>query len=305
MSTERHDANVAALLDHHGASDPEVLIESLCAELLDRAEATVPVDLEVLASYRNAEIRTVEQDQSETIVWDGSRFMIRLRREDSVGRRRFSCAHAIVHTYFMQASVPGGSGAKVQASWSEREEDLCDLGAAAILLPGPAFRAACPDAPTMDDVLDLASTFEASAEATAIRVVTLAAVPMAMVVLEPRLKPAELKVAARRRSQPTFPGMDDGVDPQPKLRVQRSYGRGLRFIPKHKSVDDLSPLADVAGRDGVDYVGECGLLPGQVRVSARRLPIRYGSELVDRVVALIVDASAERTRVRVNRRRSG
>jgi hypothetical protein len=305
MTVESHDPNVAALLAYHRASDPEALIERLCAALLDKAGVTVPVDLDVLASYRNAEVRIMDQDQPESIVWDGKRFLILLRREDSNGRRRFSCAHAIVHTYFMQVSVPAGTGARVQNSWSQREESLCDLGAASLLLPRQSFMAAFPDVPTMDDVLDAAGTFEASAEATAIRAVTLSAVPMAMVVLEPRLKPTEVKLAARRRTQPSFPGMDYGVDPVPKLRVQRSYGWGLKFIPKHKAVDDSSPLADVTARDAVDYVGECGLLPGKVRVSARRLPIRYGNELVDRVVALIVDVRAEQARARTSRQRSG
>jgi hypothetical protein len=43
-----------------------------------------------------------------------------------------------------------------------------------------------------------------------------------------------------------------------------------------------------------DYVGETGLVPGRFRVSARLLPIRRNGVFVDRVVALLFDAEAER-----------
>jgi hypothetical protein len=113
-------------------------------------------------------------------------------------------------------------------SWSRQEEDLCDQDAAEVLLPRLAFIAACPARPDMDDVLKLAGVFEASAEATALRVVALSAIPAAMIVLEPSLKPAELTRIARRRSQPALPGFPPEDPIAPRLRVQKSLGHRTR-----------------------------------------------------------------------------
>ena len=146
----------------------------------------------------------------------------------------------------------------------------------------------------MDDVLKLAGIFEASAEATALRVVAVSAIPAAMIVLEPSLKPAELTRFARRRSQPALPGFPPEDPIAPRLRVQKSLGHQLRFIPRHKSIGDSTPLANVLADGTADYVGETGLVPGRFRVSARLLPIRRNGVLVDRVVALLFDAESER-----------
>lgn len=288
------DARVAALLARHGATDPAATIARLCSDLIAIAGSSVPVNLEVLASFRNARIMVVDQVQPETIVWNGRHFVIRVRREDSDGRQRFSCAHGIVHTYFLEAGADTSKGSQLLSSRSDQEEDLCDQGAAELLLPRAAFVQACPTRPDMDDVLGLAQLFEASAEATALRVVTLSPLPAAMVVLEPQLKPVEARRIARVQSQPTLPGLPAEEPIIPRLRVQKRLARGLPFIPKHKSVDDSTPLAAILDEDGVDYIGDTGLVPGRFRVSARRLPIRRDGVLVDRVVGLLFDADAER-----------
>lgn len=274
---------------HHAVgNDPADLIGALCVGLLGDAGEQVPVDLEVLASFRNAHVSHVEQDQSETIQWDGQNFQIRISNADTVGRQRFSCAHAIVHTWFFESAdhERNGSG-KIEQNWSEAEEELCDLGAAALLLPESAFRDACPAEATMGDVLRLAEDFQASAEATALRAVTLSSTPLAMMVLEMTLKPAEQKAIALSQSQPWIPAAPKLSKIEPRLRVVKRFGRGMGFLPRFKSVGADTPLASVVDVGGVDYVGEIGIVTGTYRVSARNLPIRRGGELVDRVVALI------------------
>jgi len=69
---------------------------------------------------------------------------------------------------------------------------------------------------------------------------------------------------------------------------------GLRYIPRYKSIDDSTALADVLSDGAVDYVGETGLVPGHFRVSARLLPLRRNGVLVNRVVALLFDPDGER-----------
>src|SRR5258708_11451651 len=185
------DARVAAFLARHGADVPVQVIARLCSELLEVTEATVPVNLEVVASFRNAQVTVLDQEQAETITWDGRHFAIRVRQADTKGRQRFSCAHGIIHTFFMEAGGSFPARRAVLDSWSPQEEDLCDQGAAELLLPRAAFLAACPPHPGMDDVLGLAGAFDASAEATALGLATPSVVPAAMVVLEPCLQPSD------------------------------------------------------------------------------------------------------------------
>lgn len=273
-------------MSFHGADgEPSDLISRLCLDLLDRAGESVPVDIEVLASFRNAHVTHVDQEQPETIHWDGRNFQIQLRSSDTPGRRRFSCAHAIIHTWFFESSGHGLAGPKTEQGWSEVEEELCDLGAAALLLPEGAFRAGCRTDVTIDDVLYLAGEFQASAEATALRAVALSPTPLAMVVLEVTLSLTQQKMLASQRSGIT-PSGSDGPTISPCLRVVKSFGHGLRYLPRYKSVGDCT-LASVLDVGAADYVGEIGIVPGIYRASARNLPIRRGGELVDRVVALI------------------
>jgi len=284
----RSDPRVAAFLARHGGGDPVAVITRLCTDLIDATEATVPVNLQMLASFRNATVTVLGQEQAETIMWDGRHFVIRVRQEDTEGRQRFSCAHAILHTYFMQVG-DGGTPGTARDLWSRPEEDLCDHGAAELLLPRAAFTAACPSHPDMNDVLTLAGAFQASAEATALRVVTLSAVPAAMIVLEPSLKPADLSRSARRRS---LPGLQP-ESPAPRLRVQKSFSYQLPFLPRHKSIGESTPLASVLADGAADYTGETGIVPGRFRVSARLLPVSRDGTLVDRVVALLFDPDAD------------
>jgi predicted transcriptional regulator len=286
MTPRKPEYRVQSLLDHHGAEDdPEALICRLCNQLLANAGESAPVDLEVLASFRNAEVTLNEQAQAEIIYWDGDRFKIKVRAADSDGRRRFSVAHGIVHTWFFETdSTVSGS----TSHWSRDEEQLCDLGAAALLLPESEFRAKCPSGVTMGDILELAAGFQASAEATALRAATLSPEPMAMVVLEMAVKPAEVKKMARQRLQPSFLGLEPPAV-APKLRVVKSFGQGLAFIPRYKSVDDGSALAEILTADAIDFIGPTGLIGGDHRVSAMNLPMWRDGAMVDRVIALIAE----------------
>jgi len=115
-----------------------------------------------------------------------------------------------------------------------------------------------------------------------------------MVVLEPGLKPAELARIALRQSQPALPGLPPDEPVAPRLRVQKRLGHMPPYIPRYKSIGDSTPLAGVLADGAADYTGETGLVPGRFRVSARLLPVRRDGVLVNRVVALLFDANAER-----------
>ncbi len=300
MSLKKVDARIRALMEFHGADGEAAdLIGRLCFDLLKEAGEDVPVDLEMLASFRNAHVAHADQEQPEMIHWDGRSFHIRLRAADTLGRRRFSCAHAIVHTWFFESAGHGQDKADAEQGWSESEEDLCDLGAAALLLPESTFRSECPPDVNMDDVLRMANVFQASAECTALRAVVLSSTPLAMVVLEKTLKPTERSIVTRQQSRRS-PRIEAPTI-LPRLRVVKSFGQGMGFVPRYKSVGDSPPLAKVLDNGGVDYVGEVGILDGTYRISARNMPIRRTDQLVDRVVALIAPAPSRRVPPSVDR----
>jgi hypothetical protein len=74
-------------------------------------------------------------------------------------------------------------------------------------------------------------------------VVALSAVPAAVIVLEPGLKPAELTRIARHWPERVLPGFPLQDPIAPRLRVRESLGHLLPFIPRHKSIGDSTPLA--------------------------------------------------------------
>jgi Zn-dependent peptidase ImmA (M78 family) len=255
----------------------------------------VPIDVQMLASFRGiAAINQVDQAEAGCIFCDGERLVVHIRDTDSAERQRFTICHETIHTFFpgFREERRRRTDTKVGTyDYSQLEEYLCDLGAAELLLPRKPFLAALPAQPHIDDVIALADTFEASLEATAIRTVNLAAAPMALVVLEPAWKPAEQQELVRRATQPALTGLESEPPPK-KLRVRWAYGPQMATIPKHKSVDDASPLAYVLQTGGADYRGATGLTGDILQVSARLLPYHRGEELVDRVLVLLRDPTA-------------
>jgi Zn-dependent peptidase ImmA (M78 family) len=252
----------------------------------------VPVEVRMLASFRGiAAISEVDQIEAGCIFCDGERLLIQLRSSDSPERRRFTICHEILHTFF-----PGFREERRRRTdrtvgafdRSQLEEYLCDFGAAELLLPRRPFLPALPPQPCLDDVIELAALFDASLEATAIRVVNLTAAPMALVVLEPAWKPAEQRELARRATQPALAGLEGKLPPK-RLRVRWAYGPTMTTIPKHKSIDDTTPLAAVLETGVVDYLGVIGLTGDTYQVSARHLPYYRDGEPVDRVLVLLRD----------------
>jgi Zn-dependent peptidase ImmA (M78 family) len=290
------DTLVRRFLDQHQWSGtPEELVVRLCEELLEDAGISVPIDVRMLASFRGiAGISEVDQAEAGCIFCDGERLVVHLRGTDSAERRRFTICHETIHTFFPGFREERRTRTDTTVGTYDRnqlEEYLCDLGAAELLLPRQPFLAALPAQPRIDDAIQLADLFDASIEATAIRIVNLTTAPMALVVLEPAWKPTEQRALARRATQPTLAGLETGPPPK-KLRVQWAYAPRMSTIPKHKSVDDASPLADVLESSGVDYRGATGLTGRTLQVSARHLPYHREGALVDRVLVLLRDPTA-------------
>jgi hypothetical protein len=88
------DELVRRFLDQHQWSGaPEELVVRLCAQLLQEAGISVPVDVRLLASFRDiAAISEVDQAEAGCIFCDGERLLIHLRGSDSPERQRFTSA---------------------------------------------------------------------------------------------------------------------------------------------------------------------------------------------------------------------
>jgi hypothetical protein len=283
----RDDPSVQRLCALHGyRGDPVDLVTELCGDLAGES-AELPVDLDYLASLRHIR-RPLHIDMAEagSIHYESSSYVVRLRAADSRQRRRFTFAHEIVHTFFLEADAE--SSGRTDEGVGEfkndsGEEYLCDVGAAELLLPREPFTRVCPDRPVMSDVVALASLFDSSIEATARRVVALTTTPLHMVVLQQRLKPTEL----RRMRQRALPGLESPL-PEPRLRVAYAVSNRKLYIPQHKSPDPDSPLADSLITGEANFIGHTGLTPGTFEVSAQHLPYRNNAgHRVERVIALL------------------
>jgi len=150
-------------------------------------------------------------------------------------------------------------------------EQLCDIGAAEILMPQEEFR---------DDVAKygfsltavgpLRERYEASREAVIRRMVQLDQGLSAAVFLEHRLKPSELALA----SQMSLNGLLTA--PEPKLRIAyTATSPSFRvFLPADKSVPDTSCAYEAATTDNVAQGFEAWEISGlpPCRVEAMAMP---------------------------------
>lgn len=268
-----------SLFEQYRFGDPsltdEQVVEAICRQILDDADAAPPVDVEMLASVCGiADVEYRPQVPAGMLFERAGKLIASVRAGDGLERIRFTVLHEGGHTFqpgFRRATQYRCLGQKT------REEHLCDVAAAAMLLPRQYFTADLAHAgPTLDGVGQLAGAYVASIQATAVRLVTLSTSPVLLLVFKYAHKPSER-------------GREAGCPP--KLRLQWSAVNGRwPYICKDKSVSPISPIARAWEGEVVDEVAEIDELfgdsPGRVRVEARR----YG----DSVLALVRPAPLRR-----------
>jgi hypothetical protein len=263
-----------SLFEHAKAELPrlsdEQVVTRLCEELLEQAEARPPIPVEMIASLRGiVAIEEAPQPWAGMIVRRGNNFAVTLRSGDGNRRQRFTICHEAGHTLF-----PGfADGVEHRCNGQRtRTEVLCDVAASELLLPRRDF---VPDLLNstfdLNGVEDLAGEYEASLEATALRTVNLWPEPAMLLVFSQRHKPSE-----------------EGREHlcAPKLRVDYAYTQGSwPFVPRHKSVDDDSPIADALRGHAVDIVGTLGSVSANLTQPVEIHARSYGKDR--RVLALI------------------
>jgi hypothetical protein len=242
----------------------EQVVRSICERLLDEGEVTPPVDVELLASLCGI----VEVQQRPTgpsgmlLVHTGKGWVASVLEHEAWERQRFTILHEGGHT-LLPGFARGGQFHRC-AGARTREEELCDLGAAELLLPRRFFVAdAAATNFGLQAVENLAGTYGASIQATAVRAVDLAEGPAALLVLSFGLKPVQQ-------------GRGDA-----RLRLEWAHTQGAwPFALKHKSVHPGSVLLRAWRNEPVDVIATLDELfaspIGPLEISARR----YGDKVL-------------------------
>lgn len=284
MSTpELSEPLVGKLLARHGGSTPEEAIERFVTrQLRDTRQTHLPVDVDLITSALGIRQRKRDYPFAGRIYADESgQLVMDLSSADPQPRRRFTCAHELLHLAFPGFKQEARYRLDRSTGTYERdrtlEEYLCDYGAALTLMPTELVAGRYRIEDGLAAVDKLSADAEVSLEAAGIRLVRLAVTPCAFVVLQVSHKPADMKRLRRGESVP------------PELRVKYGVVKQMPFVPRFKSAEPDSPFARALDRDGV--VTGYGSLPGAaggrpVYIEALRVGPRNSTELPQRVVAV-------------------
>lgn len=272
---------------HRGKAPEEIVREYVARWLAEAGQVELPVDVEGIASLLGIKRRLVDGPFAGRIYAEPSgQLVMDLRESDGGPRRRFSCAHEILHTLFPGFAREGRYRVDVSIGKHRREryeeEYLCDFGAAELLMPEHLLdkRDFALDEHGLEAIENLASEAEVSLEAAGNRLARRTSGAI-FLVMELMHKPSELPALAR------------GADVPQKLRL--SYATSADdtnlFLPRHKSSPDESPMVR-ALTSGSLQRGETtipGGGPRNYRVEAAPYPRYQGDRRIDRVLAVALD----------------
>lgn len=279
-----HEPLVHRLVKRSRAQTPEAAIAKEVGRILaDAGQTTLPIDVEGIASLLGIKRRLIDVPFAARIYVEASgQLVMDLRASDGEPRRRFSCAHEIIHTLFPGFRHESRYRVDVQTSGHRRErseeEYLCDYGAAELLMPSDLLAEPRHSlAQGLAGVETLAHDAAVSLEAAGNRLVTLSPDRVAFLVLEVGHKPADARSLARGRT----------VEPRLRVRYAISSPALPLFVPRHKSADSEGPLAMALAGDGA--VEGVGHVPGSrrpYRIEAKAYPFQLEGDTVERVLAL-------------------
>ena len=159
------------------------LLNALNATFPHLDSAPLPIDPYVLAKMRG--IRDVIDADIESdgyILLRKSGYIVHLNKLHTIERKRFTLAHEIGHTFFLDLSHDSSSENEINLEKSDfinadadtEEEQLCNVVAAEILMPRKQFVAMIgPLGIGAQSIIDLANAFRTSIRATARRLIAL------------------------------------------------------------------------------------------------------------------------------------
>ena len=258
--------SVVLLLELHRevSQDPEEIIRHLArneiADARNYGLSGPPFDPRILASimgiqYEESKQLIHSQDAELQPIGKGNTdLIIRYNPDKPKTRQNFSIAHEIAHTFFPEYRDQYKAHHKIGKFNPDSEvEFLCDLGASEIIMPSPEFNIDVKERGiSLKSLERLAKRYNASLEATAIRMIRTDLVPCALMVFDYNHKPIEKSKIEEMEYQEKYQEKlfdDFPWNPPPmKLRVKYSFQTKhfSGYIPNHKSIEESSPLYDVS-----------------------------------------------------------
>lgn len=228
-----------------------------------------PVDLSLI--YRHfgipTPLRAPLSDQQGILV-DSDAGVILIKEDDPLKRQRFTEGHELMELLFdAQERLLGTPG------WNEqKKEQLCDRGAADLLMPQSSFLPRLHDLGiSLSTGRTLANLYQTSLLATLVRMIQHGLGAYALVMWHCALKRREMDCLN-----------DPAILPQKKLRVwwrtrTRSWSSG--FIPKNKSIshDSLISFAYTTGQpqNGAEILN---LGWGPIHCQVEAIPMQLGDK---------------------------
>ena len=263
---------VVKLIERQRGRDPEEILERHAERIRREAEQDqLPIDVDLIASVQGVKPRRAIHDFAGRIYADiNGQLVMDLNADDRSERQRFTCAHELMHLVFpsfkketryrVETKQPGGNGRNAE------EEYLCDVGAAALLMPRGLVEGHYSLKEGLDGVERLSRDADVSLQAAGNRLVSLADEVGAFLVFEWSHKPAD-RPALRR-----------GEDVPKRLRLRYASVAGSNaYVPRFKGAPDSS----VFGRAWHGWERERGHenLPGAEHLGGFDLEAKaYGSD---------------------------
>lgn len=290
----------ASVLKLAQGQDPQVVIRQKARVRVQDAKTKgwrgPPFDPKILASLLGIKLEeSSEVEEAMLVPIQAGRLVIHYNPDKPETRQNFSLCHEIAHTFFPDYEETIWHRGKRHENHFDPEDEvcfLCDIGASELLLPFPEFKNSVSKAGfSIDTIETLRQEYKASRDAVAIRMVDTGLQTCAVVFYEGRLKPTEEIWLSRCRCQTSlFPVDLEALEAKmEKLRVRFSVTSEdfPHFIPRHKSVDEDSPI-DIAGKSLIPYRGDAVLDLGQreMRSYVEALPISINDDV--RVIVLVL-----------------
>ncbi|MBA3353670.1 MAG: ImmA/IrrE family metallo-endopeptidase [Blastocatellia bacterium] len=271
----RHKS-VRALIRSAGGGDPIDIIRARSKNVVETAKRSGwrgppfnPLELASLRGIRSRQADGLFSAEAQLTPMEGRQLLLEFNPDRAPARKNYSICHELVHTLFDDCYEMVHQRKSNPQSFDPQQEveQLCQVGAAEILMPEEDFLADLKQLGlSLSNVPELCQRYEASREAVARRMLTLANETAALVFLSRRLKPSE--------SRGDYLG---GFRPQEKLRILYVVQTPdfPAFLPAHKSAPDQSCAYVVSIADNVSQGRECWDVSGfgDWRVEAMGLPV--------------------------------
>ncbi|HEX8363536.1 MAG TPA: ImmA/IrrE family metallo-endopeptidase [Longimicrobium sp.] len=269
----RHPSIEALLASDGTTSSPDEAMRRRARALVDRALKLgwegPPFDLELLASVAGYRVHTETLGEGQDGCVDAVTRRILVSARLPPPRRRFTVAHEVAHTLLPDfGSDVTMHHASAEHKWAEQSpvEQICHVGAAELLMPLGAFRAACGREPiSVQGIARVAANFEASFQAVARRWVSLVPSGTSLAVARPMPPDGDLTVIASVRG---------GTGKPLHLPWGRVLPRGsvAYRVWERAQQSPQRPCTDEA----IEYWGSLGRL-GRRRVEAATNPLSWAT----------------------------